>query len=898
MKVWYSYQHRLAIFSGRFDMWRYLIPMVLIPTVASADPVSAAVALISSGVAVATGAIAATAFWTHFATTFALSTAAKLLSPDVKDVNAGNNLTGYDVAGLAPATDHAIVYGKTKVGGAIVYKETTENNKYLHIVVALAGHEIENVEEVYLNDEKLTFYTLGGEVSSPPAQGDLGGGVGNVSSPSKYSSKVRVMQMKGTDTQSAVSQLYSQSAGLWTADHRLQGVAYIYIRLEFDQEAFPQGEPQISAVIKGKKVYNPNTETTAWSANTALCLRDYLTSGYGINADSDEIDDTSFITAMNVCDEDVTLAAGGTENRYEVNGSFTTGTQPDKVIESLTKSMAGSVWYAQGKFRVKAGAYTTPVYTFDEDDLRGNLQIQTRRSRQENFNIVNGKFSGEESNWMQTDYPEVRLSASTITDIDGGEEIKTSLDLPFTSTSTMAQRIAKILLFRNREQIVVNATMGLRAMQVQVGDIIKLTNTRAGWTEKTFEVLAWQFAPTGDTMLEVNLTLGEISSDVYDWSAEETAFETNNTSLADAFIAPPVSVNVVTEARVINEGVFTVLGVTIDSASPERIDFVEVEYKKSTDSVFTQAGVGELGLFEIIDVENTNYDIRARSVNTFGIRGEYELRQNYAVNAFVDAPDDVTNFNATVGGALLNLEWEAVDNLDLSFYRIRHAVEESGASWANATTAVYKVARPANSVTVPARSGTYTIRAYDKLGINSTNYTSVVVPAVDLEDFINTSSQAEHSSFSGSKTNLTVTSGNLRLTSTTNASESSPATGTYDFSNYIDTGSVRRVRARIDAAVTRFNAGAGLWDDIAGNWDTWSGLWDSWSDPQFADHNCLFYISTTNDNPASSPTWSDYKLFKAGDFSGRAFRFRVVLVSEAENISPSIDELTAVVEYN
>ena len=867
-------------------MWRYLIPMVLIPTVASADPVSAAVAFISSAGAVGISAIATSAFWTHFATTFALSTAAKLLAPDVKDVNAGNNLTGYDVAGLSPAADHAIVYGKTKVGGAIVYKETTNSNKDLHILVALAGHEIESVEEVYLNDEQLTF-----------ASG-LTTTLQTSTAPDKYDNKVYCAAFLGADNQAAASELVTVSSGLWTNDHRLQGVAYLYIRLEFDQEAFPQGEPQISAVIKGKKVYNPNTETTAWSANAALCLRDYLTSGYGINADSDEVDDTSFITAMNVCDEDVTLAAGGTENRYEVNGSFTTGTQPDKVIESITKSMAGSVWYAQGKFRVKAGAYITPVYTFDEDDLRGNLQIQTRRSRQQNFNIVNGKFAGEESNWMQTDYPEVRLSASTITDIDGGEEIKTSLDLPFTSTSTMAQRIAKILLFRNREQIVVNATMGLRAMQVQVGDIIKLTNTRAGWTEKTFEVLAWQFAPTGDTMLEVNLTLGEISSGVYDWSAEETAFETNNTSLADAFIAPPVSVNVVTEARVINEGVFTVLGVTIDSASPERIDFIEVEYKKSTDSVFTQAGVGEIGLFEIIDVENTNYDIRARSVNTFGIRGEYELRQNYAVNAFVDAPDDVTNFNATVGGALLNLEWEAVDNLDLSFYRIRHAIEESGASWANATTAVYKVARPANSVTVPARSGTYTIRAYDKLGINSTNYTSVVVPAVDLEDFSNTSNQAEHSTFSGSKTNLTVTSGNLRLTSTTGASESSPATGTYDFSTYIDTGSVRRVRARIDAAVTRFNSGAGLWDDIAGNWDTWTGLWDSWSDPQFADHNVLFYISTTNDDPASSPTWSDYKLFKAGDFSGRAFRFRVVLVSEAENISPSIDELTAVVEYN
>ena len=884
-KVCYSYNHKLTIFSGRSDMWRLLIPMMLIPTVASADPVSAAVALMSSGVAVATSAIAATAFWSHFALTFALSTAAKMLSPDVKDVNSGNNLTGYDVAGLSAAADHAVIYGETKVGGAIIYKETTGGDKFLHILVALAGHEIESVEEVYLNDEPLTFTS--GLTTALQAS----------TSPDKYDGRVYCAAFLGADDQIAPNDLVLAS-GRWTNDHRLQGIAYLYIRLEFNQETFPQGEPQISAVVKGKKIYNPNTQSTAWTANAALCLRDYLTSDYGINADADEIDDTSFIASANVCDEDVALAVGGTENRYEVNGSFTTGTQPDKVIESLTKSMAGSIWYAQGKFRCKAGAYTTPVYTFDEDDLRGNVQIQTRRSRRENFNIVNGKFSGAETNWMQTDYPEVRLSSDTIADVDNGEEVKTSLDLMFTSTSTMAQRIAKVLLYRNREQVVVNATMGLRAMQVQVGDVIKLTNTRAGWTEKTFEVLAWQFSPTGDTMLEINLSLGEISQAVYDWDAEETAFETNNTSLADAFVSPPVGVNVSTEARVINEAVFTVLGVTVTSGSPERIDFVEVEYKKSTDTEYTQVGVGELGLFEIIDVENVEYDIRARSVNTFGIRGEYEYVIGYSVNAFADPPQNVTNFNATVGGALLNLEWQAVTDLDLSFYRIRHATEEIGASWANATTAVDKVARPANSVTVPARSGTYTIRAYDKLGNNSTAYTSVVVPSGDLEDFSNTSTQAEHTTFSGTKTNLAVTSNTLRLVSTTGASEANPATGVYDFSNYIDTGSVRRVRSRIDASVTRFNSGAGLWDDVSGNWDTWSGLWDSWSDPQFADHNVLFYISTTNDDPSGSPIWSDYKLFKSGDFSGRAFRFRVVLVSDAENISPSIDELTAFVEYN
>ena len=862
-------------------MWQVLPFLLLLPTAAEAGPVAAAVSWIASTY---TASAAAGGLFAAFVNTVGLTIASRMLfAPETPDApNAGK--TGYDVSGLSAAADHAIVYGKTKVGGPIIYKETTNGDSRLHIIMALAGHEIESVEEVYLNDEQLTFAsTLTTTLQTSTA-------------PDKFDGKVYCAAFLGTDTQTAASELVTASGGNWTNDHRLQGIAYLYLRLEFDTDAFPQGEPQISAVIKGKKLYNPNTQTTAWSANSALVLRDYLTSDYGINADADEIDDTALITAANICDENVTLAAGGTEKRYETNGAFTTGTAPNGILEEMVKAMAGSMWYAQGKFRCKAGAYTTPSFTFTEDDLRGNLQIQTRRSRQENFNVVNGKFKGEEANWKLTDYPEIR--STTFINVDGGEEQKTNLDLPFTSTSTMAQRIAKIMLYRNREQLVVSTVMGLRAMQVQVGDVVSLTNTRAGWSAKTFEVLAWQFQPSQDVAPQINLTLGEISSAVYDWSAEETSFEDNNTALADAFLPAPVGLSVAVEPRVINEHVVTVLKATVTADLAERVDFVEVEFKKSSDATFTQLGVGELGVFEAIDVENTNYDIRARSINTFGVRSEYELRQNFTVNAFAEAPENVTDFNATVGGALLNLEWSPVSDLDLSFYRIRHAVETSGGSWANATTAVNKVARPANSVTVPARSGTYTIRAYDKLGNNSGAYTSIVVPAEDLEDFTNTNSQAEHASFSGSKTNVAVTSSNLRLVTTTNATPSSPATGTYDFSNYIDTSSVRRVRARIDCKLVRFNSGAGLWDDIAGNWDTWSGLWDSWSDPQFADHNVLFYISTTDDDPSGSPTWSDYKLFKAGDFSGRAFRFRVVLVSEAENISPSISELTAVVEYN
>ena len=75
---------------------------------------------------------------------------------------------------------------------------------------------------------------------------------------------------------------------------------------------FPNGFPEITAIIKGKKVYDPRTSTTAWSDNPALCLRDYLTSGkegtnttiynYGISEDIESVDDDLVIIAANVCD--------------------------------------------------------------------------------------------------------------------------------------------------------------------------------------------------------------------------------------------------------------------------------------------------------------------------------------------------------------------------------------------------------------------------------------------------------------------------------------------------------------------------------------------------------------------------------------------------------------------
>ena len=86
---------------------------------------------------------------------------------------------------------------------------------------------------------------------------------------------------------------------------------------------------------------------------------------------------------------------------------------------------------------------------------------------------------------------------------------------------------------------------------------------------------------------------------------------------------------------------------------------------------------------------------------------------------------------------------------------------------------------------------------------------------------------------------------------------------------------------------------------MPGLWDTWPGLWDDWTgSSQAADQTLIFWVATTGDDPAGTPTWSDWKKFRAGYYSARAFKFRVTLKSSADNITPSITGLTAYVEYD
>jgi len=837
------------------------------------DPVTIGVALGASattGVVIGGTLVASyAAIVGYIATTLVTSWAMSALAPKPDFSTSGTS--GLLVNGRDPAAPHDFVYGQARKGGAITYYESTgTNNKFLHQVLVLAGHEVEEIGDIYINDEVVTL--------------DVDGFVTG----DKWKSKIRINKHLGDQT-TADADLLAESNQI-TGSFVGNGIAYLYIRFEYDQEVFANGLPLITAVVKGKKVYDPRSDTTAYSANAALCVRDYLTAAYGLK--STDIDDTAFSVAANVCDEAVALDGGGTEPRYTMNGVLTANTKHSDILSRMMTACAGTLFWGGGKWQLVAADYTAPTKVLTLDDLRSGINLDTRTNLRDQFNAVQGVFNNAEARWITADYPPFK-SAAFVAE-DGGEETTLDLELPLTTSAATAQRIAKLTLFRGREQMTLTADFGMNALDVEVGEIIALTIDRYGWDEKEFEVVGWKFGPNQDAGdLRVTLTLRETSEAAFDWNAEEKAIISNNSNLPSALDAPEVGLSLDSELRVANEQVVGALIMNVTSSSPFVSRF-EVQFRKSGDTEWTVAGQASGNRFEAIGVSDGFFDVRARAITNLGVRGDFNTITDFYASLFGPAPESVTNFAANVVGNTLHLSWEPVSDLDLSHYKVRYSPETSGASYQNAIDVLKKISRPANSITMPAKVGTYFIKAVDKLGTPSESSSSIVVltNTADVESLNVVETQVEHPSFLGSRTKVArVAAEGGGFYITLDAGELS---GVYEFEDYVDLGHkyISRVQSEVRISlidyVNDFDSATGLFDAREGDFD---------GDPsQFDTISARTQVSFTDDDPSGTPAWSDWQDFFVTDISARALRFRAVLESISTANAPKIDQLSVEVD--
>jgi hypothetical protein len=787
---------------------------------------------------------------------------------------------GRDQVVRSSVATRKIVYGRAMVSGPLVFSANSgSKNSTLWLVIALAGHEIDAVETVYLNETALPNL---GDVTTGP-----------------YAGKVRVNAHRGNAGDPADADLIAANVG-WTADHKLTGVAYIAVRLIWDQDVFPQGIPNCKALVRGRKLYDPRTGTTVWSANSALVVRDYHTASFGLEASASEIDDALVIAAANICDEQVAILPTGTESRYTANGVLDTVNDIRPNMLALLSSMAGYSVDRAGQHRIYAGAYTAPAVTLTADDLAGPVRVRPRISRKDLFNAVRGTFVDPAAYWQPTDYP--GQSNATYATQDGNQVIWRDMSLPFTTSSATAQRIAKLMLERSRQGITVEMPCNLNAFKIASVDTVMVTLPQLGWSAKEFKVMDWRFSQEGG----VNLVLQEESAASYSWN---NGMQTVDDPAPDTNLPNPFSV-VAPGAPSITENLYETTGsagvksrAVVSWAAVDDAFVVGylVDYKLLSDSTYDLLPQVRGTSLEIPDLAPGSYQFRVRAVNSVGVRSAYSPVTTKELVGLTAPPANVSNFTVTKVGGVAIGAWQLSPDLDVRIggrIVIRHSPLTTGATWADGVV-LEEFGGDTVTGLLPLITGTYMAKAKDSTATYSTAAANFVATEGLVTGFTTVATSIQDPTFSGTKTGTTVISSALQLggallfDSVAGNFDSAAGvfdtfgqnlTGSYEFATYLDLTTVATRRVEADIKAVSF--------DLSSVIDDKTALIDTWNDfDGIAVDDCdatLFY-SATNDNPAGSPVWGPWTPFFVADVTSRALKFKLDLISgdSAHNISVS-----------
>lgn len=602
------------------------------------------------------------------------------------------------------------VYGHARVVRGYAQINSTGVNGTIHSILLLCEGELRAINEIWVND-----YCI------PPDWIDADGNV----TQGRYAGKLVIRKHLGGPTQTADSVAVAQMPE-WNANCRLYGIAYLYLQLIKDQDVYPTGMPNFTAIVEGPARYDPRIGEDRWSTNIPQHLADFIRTEKGFAAFDEDVDEDNISAQMNIADEIVDLPekdfpvtavntstdiitlgldllpllfgarvrisstgsipaglSGGTdyyvipyqikdsarillatslenamakvavnitsagtgdititqtgEPRYHGSGAFDTETPLSQIANDLASCMAGRTVEIAGRWTLLAGAWRTPDMTYGIDDIRGEgFGVKNGLTMADSYNVVNGLFISPLTLYQSSNYPSARYQA--FIDDDNGIEAAKELNLPYCNSSTAAQRIAKIELFRGRQDIIYKSAFSMKAFQSKPGDVIGLEIDRLGWSGKYFEVTEFSF-DVNDGALQTVMVLRETAQAIYDWTHGEAIDydPAPNTDLPDPFHVPPIGL-----IGLDSVPIYTVMGDAVvkiamswplvDDALVTNDGKIEIQYKLATEMGWTayplingdrvsadlfQAQIGQL------------YDIRIRAINRVGVRGPWNTVENF-----------------------------------------------------------------------------------------------------------------------------------------------------------------------------------------------------------------------------------------------------------------------------
>lgn len=538
-----------------------------------------------------------------------------------------------------------LVYGQIRVGLNHCYVGTTgDRNDYLHIVGIIGEGPIEGIvqsdgiDQIWIDGKLWTEY-----------------GSGNV----------HYEFFDGSASQQVCSTLHSADVN-WV--NPLRNTAYLYIRLKYDQNKF-QGPPgEITVEVKGLKVHDPRTSTTAWSDNPALHVRDMIIrspqrGGMGIAAY--RLDDTSFGSAATYCETKGWTGSACINHNQAVTDN----------IALLLMAFRGELIYSENLFKLRYRdlGYESPVMTLTDDDVvvdadRTTLQI-AEADVFDTPTALRCKFLNSEKMYQVDDHvlPDREAVAS-----EGYRE--DSVDMTAVGGQANVVRLANYLLERRRVSKEASFQARSRCAALEPCDVVLFSHRKPGWTNKYFRVTNVRVGMDGSCALSLQEEYSSFYDDVYDLSSHSWRDTTLPSPLSDV-----PSVRNVSDA----EEVYSYRGrswtrwkVDFDPPDPQVYPFwkhaeIWIRIGETGDWKFMTVGTTDFQLDPV--EEGQTYYCRMRSVSIFETKEPLETCYTVfrTIQGKTSLPSDMAAITAVASADSISIMGESIADPDIEGYELR-----------------------------------------------------------------------------------------------------------------------------------------------------------------------------------------------------------------------------------
>jgi hypothetical protein len=627
-------------------------------TPANAEPISAAI--VSALALTGTAAVVATAVITFALNAVASLAVAKLFGKKRRDI--GSRQASIMELSIGES-DCELLLGRVATGGALIDAFNHGNDyEWETLVIALADHELDAIEGYWIGDDYFEWRGAGYDARFNED--------GNPSKPRLY-----LQQFYNWGV--TPWWLESNAPERWGATDHVTYRHCLIFAYHVSEKIWPAGRPSIRVKVRGKRLYNPAKDSTVsggsgshrygvestyeWDDNAAVAYYNWkrglwangiLLVGPGRTAD--EAPPENVIPDIAVCNEAVTLKAGGTERRWTVGAVIRSSDPWIDTLRSFAESMGGDIVDRDGAVAAEAGRARSVSATFTDLDLATGkeLRYKGRVGRDSLVNIITTRFVSPEQMFQVASAPVRRSSVDITTD---GEPREKALELEFVTSKTQAQRVGEIERKRSRLQARAVVTLWQKFIPLESGDWVTWTSDRFfSGGSKTFRVVRADIDGGG----LVTLTLEEINTAVYSWTAASDELDDERPVYLPAGAPTAAAILGFSAEMIAATGAANTRPVAMrvrwdaDAARRDsRISSIKIQYRIegspfASSYIVENEDSGEEVLPPSLFIDGVNYEARATPIATGPTPLSTAWREVEPLNRLPATPPALTTFDA------------------------------------------------------------------------------------------------------------------------------------------------------------------------------------------------------------------------------------------------------------